>query len=389
LQLKIVQLNLAFDPRLATPAALLAAYHTLTGWSAAVSHAGAAVETIQRFSRNSEVAHEGSRYRFVDDGAGGVPPPWDRVARTVRAVVEARPDVVHINGLMFPGCVRALRAALPSDTAIVLQDHSGAVPRAWPWPLAPLSVARWRRAFAECDACTFTARALADRWHRHGLPHEVPVLEIPEASASLAPIERREAAAHTGITAGPALLWVGRLDDNKDPLTVLTALAQALPQLPEARCWMIFQGGELEGAVRRRVAGDPILRDRVTLVGSVPHDRMHVYYSAADILLSGSHHEGSGYALIEAMACGVRPCVTDIPAFRALAGPAGAMWTPGEADSCAGALLTLAGQPPDRAAVRAHFDTHLHWNAIGDRTVRAYHALFADPRSLARRQGSV
>ena len=130
----------------------------------------------------------------------------------------------------------------------------------------------------------------------------MPVLEIPEASTTIAPVDRREAAARTGITGGPALLWVGRLDANKDPLTVLAALAQALPQLPGARCWMIFQGGELEGAVRRRVDGDAILRERVTLVGSVPHDRMPDYYCAADILISGSHHEGSGYALIEAMA---------------------------------------------------------------------------------------
>jgi len=204
------------------------------------------------------------------------------------------------------------------------------------------------------------------------------VLEIPEASTTIAPIDRREAVAETGITGLPALLWVGRLDANKDPLTVLAALAQALPQLPGARCSMISQGGELEGTVRQRVGDDAILRDRVTLVGSVPHDRMHVYYSAADILVSGSHHEGSGYAVIEAMACGVRPCVTDIPAFRALTGPAGAMWTPGDAASCARALITLAGQPLDRAAVRAHFDAHLHWNVIGDKTVRAYQTLLAD-----------
>ena len=133
----------------------------------------------------AEVADGGIRYRFIADGARNTPQPWDRPARTVQAVADARPDVVHVNGLIFPGCVRALRAALPSDTAIVLQDHSGAVPRSWPWPLAPLAAGRWQRAFADADACTFTARALAERWHRFGLPTEVPVLEIPEASTSI------------------------------------------------------------------------------------------------------------------------------------------------------------------------------------------------------------
>ena len=44
------------------------------------------------------------------------------------------------------------------------------------------------------------------------------------------------------------------------------------------------------------------------------------YYGAADVFVSGSHSEGSGYALIEAMSAGVVPVVTDIPSFRAIAG---------------------------------------------------------------------
>jgi hypothetical protein len=43
--LRIVQLNLAYSPALSTPSALLDAYHTLTGWAAAVQQAGADVVT--------------------------------------------------------------------------------------------------------------------------------------------------------------------------------------------------------------------------------------------------------------------------------------------------------------------------------------------------------
>jgi hypothetical protein len=58
----------------------------------------------------------------------------------------------------------------------------------------------------------------------------------------------------------------------------------------------------------------------VRLAGEVAHDRIAAFLSAADIFVVGSHHEGSGYALMEALACGTTPVVTDIPAFRALAG---------------------------------------------------------------------
>ena len=54
---------------------------------------------------------------------------------------------------------------------------------------------------------------------------------------------------------------------------------------------------------------------------------------AADVFVLGSHREGSGYSLIEALACGLPPVVTDIPSFRSLtaAGAVGALWPCGDA----------------------------------------------------------
>ena len=182
----------------------------------------------------------------------------------------------------------------------------------------PLTHARWRRAFACVNACTFTARALAERWHRVGLPHDMRLIELPEASTTFRPIDRGQARQATGLRGSPALLWVGRLDHNKDPLTVLTGLDRVLQTVPGAHLTMIVPAEASAREVQRRIADSPALRNGVTLVGPIAHTEMAPYYSAADIFVSGSRHEGSGYALIEAMACGVVPCVTDIPAFRAL-----------------------------------------------------------------------
>ena len=41
--------------------------------------------------------------------------------------------------------------------------------------------------------------------------------------------------------------------------------------------------------------------------------RVEELMRAADIFTLGSHREGSGYALTEALACGLPPVVTDIP----------------------------------------------------------------------------
>lgn len=380
--LRVVSLNLAFDSRHESPPALLAAYHTLTGWSLAVAGAGATVRVVQRFARDARCALGGVEYDFVKDGADPTPASWARLDRTAAAVAAATPDVVHVNGLMFPGMVAALRRRMPT-TPIVVQDHAGVMPRRRPWPLQSLPAAWWRRAFASVDACTFTAAALAEPWYHRGLPRAMPILEIPEASTHVGPSDRRAARLVTGLSGRPVILWVGRLDANKDPLTALDALERALPRLPGARCAMVWQGGGLEARVRRRISRSPVLCDQVGLVGAVAHAGIADYYTAADIFLSASRHEGSGYALIESMACGAVPCVTDIPAFRALAGDCGARWQAGDAESCAYALTRLAARnlTADGAAVRRRFSDHLSWPVIGRRTVAEYHALVHQRRS--------
>ena len=275
--IRIASVNLAFDPALPNPDALLDAYHTLTGWGRALTRAGAHVEVVQRFTTDSRRTRDGARYLFVADGARGMARPWDRCERIADAVSSGRPDVVHVNGLMFPGAVRTLRAALGPPTPIVLQDHSGALPRRLPWPAGPLARQRWGRTFRQVMACTFTARELAARWFRAGLPRDLAIVEILEASTALAPIDKRLARARTGIDGSPVILSVGRLDSNKDPLTVVEVLERALPALPDARAVLISTGGPLEAAVRARLARTPLLSARVTLAGPVPHVRMHEY----------------------------------------------------------------------------------------------------------------
>jgi glycosyltransferase involved in cell wall biosynthesis len=384
--LRIIQLNLAYDAALSHPHALLAAYHTLSGWSDAMTRAGAAVSVIQRFARNAALERDGVPYSFVSDRLGPTPRPWDRLDLVVEAAADSRPDVVHVNGLMFPGAVAALRRRLPVATALVVQDHSGGVPRVRRWPARGWQERRWRRAYEGVDAVTFTATALARPWIRLGLPRGIRVLEILESSTSMVPLDRDEARAALHLSADPAIVWVGRLNANKDPLTALDALDLAMTRLPQARCWMLFGAGDLLDDVRRRIDGSDTLRARVTLVGAVPATEVATYLSAADIFLSASRHEGSGYALLEAMSCGAVPCVTAIPAFSAIVRDCGVLWIAGDASSCAQAIADLSSRDRqlEQQAVRARFTEALTWDAIARRTIHDYQTLVDERRGSAR-----
>jgi glycosyltransferase involved in cell wall biosynthesis len=120
-----------------------------------------------------------------------------------------------------------------------------------------------------------------------------------------------------------------------------------------------------------------MLTAKVLLTGRVPYDELPNYYSAADVFISGSHSEGSGYALIESMAAGVIPVVTAIPSFRAIAGDCGRRFSPGDADGFANALLDVCkrDRAAEQRAVRAHFDRVLSWSAIARKTIDEYQAI--------------
>jgi glycosyltransferase involved in cell wall biosynthesis len=110
----------------------------------------------------------------------------------------------------------------------------------------------------------------------------------------------------------------------------------------------------------------------------VSHERIEQLMRAADLFVLGSHHEGSGYSVIEALACGLPPIVTDIPSFRSLTGggAVGALWPRGDSQALCEALTSARFDAETRAAVRAHFDRELSLHALGIKLA----AMYADAR---------
>jgi glycosyltransferase involved in cell wall biosynthesis len=258
-------------------------------------------------------------------------------------------------------------------SALVAQNHAGGggVGR------APALRLLWRAARRSVDGFLFAAEEHASAWRNAGVvaPRQPSYVVMP-SSTDFRPVPRAEARRATGVSGAPAVLWVGRLDANKDPLTVLDGFERALPSLEGATLTMIYGTDELLHDVRRRIDSSPGLRGRVRLVGKVPHEQLPSFFSAADIFTVGSHHEGSGYSLMEACACGAVPVVTDIPTFRVLtaAGSLGALWSAGDAFGCSRALAELGRSDLSarRQHVTAHFARALSWQTIGRRALEIY-----------------
>ena len=120
--------------------------------------------------------------------------------------------------------------------------------------------------------------------------------------------------------------------------------------------------------------------------GGAPVGKSSTVRSDGSVANDGGANPVSGYSLIEAMSCGVMPCVTYIQSFRAITGGIGVLWAVGDADACAAALADLAARDRDseRERVRQRYADALSWESIGKRTVTAYRDLAARRRSAGR-----
>jgi glycosyltransferase involved in cell wall biosynthesis len=368
--MKVVLLNYYYETDLKDESALLDRYRTLTGWAGALRKEGAEVTVVQRFHRNGAMVREGVPYHFLADRYGYKLRPW-QIPRDVHDRARAcHPALVHIHGLFFALQARALRGVLPQAAAVIAQHHAekpcrGFRGRVQRFGLAPL------------DGFLFASKEIGGQWMDQGvLDSEEKLYAVMEGSSHFQRRDRTAPRKKTGLTGNPVFLWVGRLDENKDPLTVLSAFEQTLSEAPEAQIYMIYTTGELLPDIQSKVEACPSLAKSVQLLGERPHSELENFYNSADFFILGSHYEGSGYALVEAMACGVVPIVTDIPSFRMMTdgGKIGGLWPPGRADACADSIRRVLRRPLTAQADAAHrfFLNHLSYPAIGRQAMKIY-----------------
>ena len=366
----VVQISFFNDRQQRSPVQLLEAWPTLVDVAEAASHCGVRVSVVQACAHEERLQRSGVSYYFLPLGD-----PYS-TTRTNGALSELLrelvPDIFHVHGLEFPRDVLSL-AALAPGVPVVVQDHASRPPRIWRRAL-------WRRALSAARGIAFCAREQAAPFDRAGLlGPATQVFEIPESTSRFTPGEKEESRRALGVGGDPLVLWVGHLNENKDPLTVLAGISEAVRTLPGLQLWCCFGVAPLLREVQARIAADGVLRERVHLLGRVPHERVEELMRAADIFVLGSHREGSGYSLIEALACGLPPVVTDIPSFRSLTGhgKVGKLWACGDSHALCEALLSTAGREHSslRAEARAHFERELSFEALGSKLAAMYESL--------------
>ena len=123
----------------------------------------------------------------------------------------------------------------------------------------------------------------------------------------------------------PYILTVGSIYRYKNFVRLIEAYVQLAKRNPDSPDLVIigdkFDTVHLAEMERARQASGP-LRERIYILGAIPHAEIAAYYAGASLFVFPSYLETFGIPLLEAMAAGVPIVATDMASFREVAGDA-------------------------------------------------------------------
>jgi glycosyltransferase involved in cell wall biosynthesis len=293
----------------------------------------------------------------------------------IRRIRSIWPDVVHFHGLTLTWNLLLISLLLDRRIPIVAHYHGGLPPK------NPVARFVQRHAARRVSRFLFTTTDHAKPFvDEVGLDPQ-RVVEFLETSSTFQMRDRTEARRQTGLAGDPVFLWTGRLHSVKDPVTALRGFERILATWPGAQLHMYYLTDELLPRLRAFIAERPGLAARVHFHGRVPWADLEAVYNSADFFLQASRREVGGYALLEAMATGTIPVVTDIPSFRSMTdnGRYGLLFPPGDDIGLARRVLEVRREdiPELSRGVRQRFSSALSFPALARSLEQIYASLQA------------
>lgn len=287
---------------------------------------------MQSLSRHAQVYYAGriGYYgNYTDEGVQYIFPGTQKDNRFLpkrfhAAIAGIKPDACIVLGFHFPIQLMQLKRKLGRDCIIIARHHADR-----PGTGIKKMLQQWADHYT--DAYLFNSKGNADEWLQAKIIRNPgKIVELPAGTTNMKRQDIAQSLAVTGMNGSPNFLWVGRLDENKDPLTVIKAFEQLLNEKPSAKLYLVYQEEQLIKQVREVVESTDALTNNVALVGKIRYEQLPYWYSAAHYHISSSYREGGSYALLEAMACGAVPIVSNIPASVKAIGNTGYVFEPGD-----------------------------------------------------------
>ncbi|MCB2175934.1 MAG: glycosyltransferase family 4 protein [Actinomycetales bacterium] len=185
----------------------------------------------------------------------------------------------------------------------------------------------------------------------------------------------------TGTPQAPTIAFLGRLDEPRKGLPVLTgAIPAVLEAIPGARFLVAGRGDT--GAQEARDALGPHAGS-VEFLGGISDEEKASLLSSVDVYVAPqTGGESFGIVLVEAMSAGAAVVASDLGAFRRVLddGRAGETFRVGDSADLAATLLRVLGDPDLRARNTAHASAvvrRFDWSAVTGQVLAVYEMVIA------------
>jgi len=363
--MRIVFVSYNYSPDIHSPDEWIKRIKFYVGWLECLAHEHEIIR-VEQINYEGEFLHNGVKYYCVDAGK-----KKNYFPRKLNAFVKSLdPDIVFVSSFLFPLQLLQLRQCLGNKVKIIVQHHAE----------KPFTgVKKWLQKLAslKTDAGIFASKDIADDWVKKGnLSQHIKLFEIVGGTSVFFPMDREAARLKTGVTGSQVYLWVGRLNENKDPLTAVKAFLKFSSIAAAAKLYMVYQTDDLLPEIKLLLSQNEH-DNRVILVGKIQHADLLYWFNSADFFLSASHYEGSGTALCEALSCGCIPIVTNIPSFRMISGNSGLLYEPGNESELLAALQNSVSlnSTERRNNIREYFKKELSFEAIAEKFKNVFSSL--------------
>ena len=195
------------------------------------------------------------------------------------------------------------------------------------------------------------------------------------------PGSKVEARRRLGLSTGPIILFVGRIQPLKGADLAIKAMEQVVERFPDAHLVVVGgpsgNSGWQEVQKLRQMAASGPLGGRVRFVAPLPHGLLVDVYRSADLLLVPSRSESFGLVAAEAQACGVPVVASRVGGLQFVVdhGHTGLLVDDWRPRHFADAIITLLEDPERLAAMgQAAFEwaKRFSWEGTVDKHLELY-----------------
>jgi D-inositol-3-phosphate glycosyltransferase len=220
--------------------------------------------------------------------------------------------------------------------------------------------------------------------HYGALPKKIRIIPCGVNLNLFQPIDKEVAKQQLGFDDKKIILFVGRIE----PLKGIDQLLRAMTYLPNGqRLRLVVIGGDKHSRDEierlQKLSKELHIKDSVTFIGSVPHERLPYFYSAATACVIPSYYESFGLVALESMACGTPVVATKVGNLKSVIqqGETGYVVEDNTPHHLADkiALLTSKPSPDMRSArsIRASV-TSFSWSNIAQEMIKKYREILAN-----------